>query len=462
MKYILFLLTILGILLRLAYLYHHDVWFDESFTYFISIQSLPQLLTATGADNNPPLYYLIIHYWIKIFGESSLSLRIPSLMCGLLLLPTLYYFTKKYYKQSIAVIVVSIACVSPLLVYFSSEARMYSLFTLLSSVSTFLFLFLQKKYSQRLLFLFVISFTLTLYTHYYAYLLFLPFFIILRKKTAEWIFYLLIPFFFTIPWLIFFTTFHHPNIFAQSFITSIPATAAAFFIGGTGITTLRTYFEMSSITARLLFALPIIIGIFFISIGVLHYKKSVVNPFLIMLIIPILILYFINFFIPIYSVRSLIFLSPYCYIIMAFALSEYRLKFRYPIFMLFLFLSISVTIHVLRNFRGPPLAEASKTIPINSYLLHTSVLTYYPFLYLHNSLHHSLITQNPLSEKTIEIIGGKTSTIPLEDKQIIIVSIDNGTPLSNIEEIKKELYKNYRLQKEEKKQTITVSFYSAK
>ena len=57
------------------------LWFDEFFTLFISrLPSLPEMLRAMPADGQPPLQYLLTHLFLRVLGESELSLRLPELL----------------------------------------------------------------------------------------------------------------------------------------------------------------------------------------------------------------------------------------------------------------------------------------------------------------------------------------------------------------------------------------------
>lgn len=55
-------------------------WRDEAFTYFLAKENVFKITSLTAKDFNPPLYYLIIHFWMKIFGTSEITLRLFSLI----------------------------------------------------------------------------------------------------------------------------------------------------------------------------------------------------------------------------------------------------------------------------------------------------------------------------------------------------------------------------------------------
>ena len=47
-------------------------WRDEAFSYFMAKKNISEIIFLTAKDFNPPLYYSILHFWIKIFGGSEI------------------------------------------------------------------------------------------------------------------------------------------------------------------------------------------------------------------------------------------------------------------------------------------------------------------------------------------------------------------------------------------------------
>ena len=51
------------------------IWRDEAFSYFMARENLMNIVLTTARDNNPPLYYILLHFWMKIFGSTEIALR---------------------------------------------------------------------------------------------------------------------------------------------------------------------------------------------------------------------------------------------------------------------------------------------------------------------------------------------------------------------------------------------------
>ena len=69
---------------------------DEAFTAVFSQWSLREILRALrSTEPHPPLYYLLMHAWIALLGQSELALRFPSFIPGVLLVPLTYVLSRQ-------------------------------------------------------------------------------------------------------------------------------------------------------------------------------------------------------------------------------------------------------------------------------------------------------------------------------------------------------------------------------
>ena len=71
--------------LRLYRISDKDVWLDEANAVLMAEKPLGELMGALQLDSNPPLYYLMLHYWMGAFGNSEFAIRSLSACCGALL-----------------------------------------------------------------------------------------------------------------------------------------------------------------------------------------------------------------------------------------------------------------------------------------------------------------------------------------------------------------------------------------
>jgi uncharacterized membrane protein len=57
-----------------------SVWLDEANTALIANESLKQIVSSLSRDVSPPLYYFLLSGWVRLFGNSEIVLRLPSVL----------------------------------------------------------------------------------------------------------------------------------------------------------------------------------------------------------------------------------------------------------------------------------------------------------------------------------------------------------------------------------------------
>lgn len=136
-----FILIILaGIALRLWNIDKPEgMWNDEYLTWSIANLKFPQDFFKGVANNcHAPLHYFYLKGWMAIFRDSDISLRVSSLVPGVISIFTMYLCAKEYlvkkYGELCALSAAFITAISGFLIYFSQEVRIYSLTFLISSL----------------------------------------------------------------------------------------------------------------------------------------------------------------------------------------------------------------------------------------------------------------------------------------------------------------------------------------
>ena len=117
----------LSLFLRIFLLDFESLWLDEGSSIKFAKLSIPELIKASQADGNPPLYYLILHFWIKIFGDSEFSFRFPSVIFGVLIVIAVYQFCLEVWSREVASFSSFMTGISVFQIFYSQEARMYAL-----------------------------------------------------------------------------------------------------------------------------------------------------------------------------------------------------------------------------------------------------------------------------------------------------------------------------------------------
>jgi len=118
-------------------------WWDEIWSTlpYAKAHSVWHIFTDLGYYfNNHLLNSLLVRYSIQLFGESELAARLPALILGLLAVPAVFQFGKRFLGGSGAGMAALLLACSPFHIDHSSEARGYSGLALFSVLSSFYFL----------------------------------------------------------------------------------------------------------------------------------------------------------------------------------------------------------------------------------------------------------------------------------------------------------------------------------
>lgn len=166
-KIILFLLIALHLSINIPLLGYLTIDLDEPFSIFHSQHSPGELFQLFKHENNPPLHFLLLHYWIKLFGIGPAAVRSLSLLFSVLTIPVLFSIGKRFINRNGAVILPALFIFSDFHHYYALEARPYSLLVLEFSVLFFFILKILCEGGTRKDFLSLgILNALLFYTHY--------------------------------------------------------------------------------------------------------------------------------------------------------------------------------------------------------------------------------------------------------------------------------------------------------
>ncbi|MBX9656313.1 glycosyltransferase family 39 protein [bacterium] len=123
---------LLGLTLRLVSLCSESIWLDEAFSIDMAKNSVAAIWRGDVLDpGNPPLYYILLHYWMDFFGPTIESARAFSGVAGALGIVATWLLAKACgCAPSVRLLASFLVAVSPSLIYLSRETRVYTLFAL--------------------------------------------------------------------------------------------------------------------------------------------------------------------------------------------------------------------------------------------------------------------------------------------------------------------------------------------
>lgn len=128
------LLSVLGALLRLIDLTRFELWVDEAATWHYGrLAASWQLAEQMRLEPTPPLYYALVGWVMRLFGDGDLAMRLPSVVLSTLAVGAAMVLTERLgFSRRAAAWAGLFVAVHPLLVFLGREARVYPLLAFLT------------------------------------------------------------------------------------------------------------------------------------------------------------------------------------------------------------------------------------------------------------------------------------------------------------------------------------------
>ncbi|OGH94321.1 MAG: hypothetical protein A2538_00735 [Candidatus Magasanikbacteria bacterium RIFOXYD2_FULL_41_14] len=144
-----------------------DFWFDEMYSQHFSALPWGELWKYAVIETNPPLYTIFLHFWQMLVGSEELMLRLPSLVFSLLTIVLVYQLGQLLFNKRAGLVASLLIALSGLNVFYATENRIYSLFTLLATTSFYLFyqIFYNQKTAKKKYITFGIIQALLVFSH---------------------------------------------------------------------------------------------------------------------------------------------------------------------------------------------------------------------------------------------------------------------------------------------------------
>ncbi len=332
------LLFILCFIIRLIYLTTQDICIDEPFSIYHAQMDLNDIIRFLKPTNNPPLFEILLHFWIKLFGISAFSVRFLPMLFSSLAIIFIYKIGARFFSFKVGLCAALLYCFSSHAVYYAHDCRTYTLFLLLTVISAYYALkIIREDLSKANIVIWSTVSLLLIYSHYFGFIVLffevLAIFILARKQMKFILIGLGVLILFYLPQLVIVisrfmssasggtwlkepvgleSVYNMLWIFSNMPVTTvvclliITATVIKYFIKRIDSNTInRNYFiKRKKITS--------------------HYKTPDRLIYL-SFFLPFFLMFLISFKIPVYNARYLFFLLPFYYLtiaVMAFNLFE--------------------------------------------------------------------------------------------------------------------------------------------
>jgi hypothetical protein len=172
----------------LRFVTRSPLWLDEALTVNIASHPVSQLPTLLRRDGAPPLFYVMLHFWMQVFGTGSVATRALSGVIGLVNLPVAWLAgfrvgarwwdlddadpetrrEREVRGRITAWAVTLLLAVSPFAVYYDTEVRMYALVLLLGTLGVLAVCSILRRPSWRTALALAIVTAAALYSHYWS------------------------------------------------------------------------------------------------------------------------------------------------------------------------------------------------------------------------------------------------------------------------------------------------------
>jgi uncharacterized membrane protein len=130
--------------LRVAELTGRSIWLDEGTTLLrlsgSLAENLANVIYVAGErtiDTQPPVYFLLLRGFVALGGEHEFIFRFFSVTFGVLCVPLTFALSRRMFGVPTALIAAALIALSPGLIWYSREIRMYSLVPFLALAMTY-------------------------------------------------------------------------------------------------------------------------------------------------------------------------------------------------------------------------------------------------------------------------------------------------------------------------------------
>ncbi|MGN4051853.1 glycosyltransferase family 39 protein [Pseudomonas sp. SM4] len=147
------------------------IWGDEGSSLLLARYSLGEIWRHAAYDVHPPLYFMLLHGWIDLFGDGIFALRSFSALAGIAAVGLGIWLVDRLATRRAAIFAGLLLALLPTAVRYSQEVRMYALLGLLLMAATLALVYwIRRPQRHAYLLFYLLLMTAAFYTHYFAVL----------------------------------------------------------------------------------------------------------------------------------------------------------------------------------------------------------------------------------------------------------------------------------------------------
>lgn len=117
---------------------NQSMWLDEAISANVAQMRWGEIISNFSVtDFHPPVYYLLLNLWTKIFGNGVIAMRSSSILFSLITIWLVYRIGILVKDKKLGLWAALFTGANPLLIYYSQELRMYSLTVMILMIAVY-------------------------------------------------------------------------------------------------------------------------------------------------------------------------------------------------------------------------------------------------------------------------------------------------------------------------------------
>ncbi len=314
-------LQLLAVLIFLTYSLPLSIRLDESQSLWQTSFSMRQLLSSLSQNVHVPLYHVVLHSVQIVFDNSIIVSRLFSLVWYLISVPIFYGFGTYIYNRRTSFFATTLYGISPFMVWFSSEIRMYTMLILITILVHFFFIRLMRAPRALSWVAYAVSCVLGMYTHYFFFLVLLSHFIFFfstRRKNFNqgqllpFLAVVLVAITAFLPWL--FTVFSGEGVNDSKPVLDPPTSIDVFNV----FSNFFFGFQVDAVNSIILSCWPVLLILLFLALNRKHTPSTETRFLFAVTVIPLMFAYIISMvYQPLFLSRYLIIVLPSMFLLVA-------------------------------------------------------------------------------------------------------------------------------------------------
>lgn len=145
-----------------------SIWFDEAFSAYLVRFNYFEIAQFTATDVHPPLYYWVLKTWVLLFGTSEVAFRSLSILFGVTAIVAAYLLARRFFGRKAAAVSLLFLVISPMLVRYSDEARMYTMAATIVMAATYALSRAVNESGKKWWRIYAVLVSLGMWTHYFT------------------------------------------------------------------------------------------------------------------------------------------------------------------------------------------------------------------------------------------------------------------------------------------------------